>query len=499
MKNIIKKITTLLLLFVVLGLLTGVIKGKDGKMYQSRQLSNKAVGSPFESSGSTSRYALVEGIVENKTIFFDDYQFKFARPDVVEHAGKYFSIFTPGVSLVSVPFYLLGRNLGFPQIFSYLSTTSFALINVVLILRISRKLNVSILASILAGLIFLFATNSLSYALTLTQHQLSTALILSGILISLSKSSIWRNIFFGFIYGASLLVDIPNGLLLLPALIYLISKNIKIKEYKLDINFRVSFLTFGLIPMIIIFASYDFTTTGSYYRVGQLLGRVNNENKTVPEIASESKRSLNLPFNTRNQLNGYYVLTVSNERGFVFYSPVLVLSFVGVFVVYKKKKKREELSLLSSIFLMDLTVYSLFGDVYGGWAFGPRYLIPGAAILSVGVAAAIEKYNKNFLFTLMFVILLTYSVLINVMGAMTTTQVPPKVEAINLSEPIPYTYKYNWQQMNKGLNSSLFYNLFLSGKISSREYIFIYTAMVLVLIYVIYVTSYWDERRKGIK
>ena len=69
------------------------------------------VGGPFESSNSNSRYALVEAIVNNNSFFLSEKLAKFATPDLTRIGNKYISIFTPGVSLIAVPFYILGKQL----------------------------------------------------------------------------------------------------------------------------------------------------------------------------------------------------------------------------------------------------------------------------------------------------------------------------------------------------------------------------------------------------
>lgn len=87
-----------------------------------------------------------------------------------------------------------------------------------------------------------------------------------------------------------------------------------------------------------------------------------------------------------------------------------------------------------------------------------------------------------------------YSIGVNVLGAMTTTQIPPKVEAVNLPSPIPYTYEYNWELMTeKNLNSSLFYNLYLSDKLSSRDFALLYASAAFGLVMILYLASIFEN------
>src|SRR3989304_7035015 len=116
-KNI---ITLIIFIFIVL-LLGFAVKGDKGDpiYYQTEKKTN--VGSPFESTNTNSRYALVEAIADYGIFFFTDEQAKFSSPDLVLYNGKYFSIFTPGVSFVAVPFYIVGKLLAIPQLFTFFS------------------------------------------------------------------------------------------------------------------------------------------------------------------------------------------------------------------------------------------------------------------------------------------------------------------------------------------------------------------------------------------
>ena len=148
---------------------------------------------------------------------------------------------------------------------------------------------------------------------------------------------------------------------------------------------------------------------------------------------------------------------------------------------------------------MNFLIYTMFPDPTGSWAFGPRYLLPATALLMIGAGSAIDIYKKSRWFVILFFILTTYSVSINTLGATTTTQVPPKVEAVNLPNPIPYTYEYNWQLMTeKGLNSSLFYNLYANKYVSSLQYAALYAGAAILLISVICIAALFEKKKEEI-
>lgn len=487
MKKIILNTTVALISFFLLLL---IVKGDAGNpIYFQTELDTR-LGGPFETSGNNSRYALTKSLVDQKTIFFDESLAKFASPDLVEQDGKFATIFTPGVSFITAPFYYLGSILGYPQLFTYLTTTLFALLNIFLVASVARKFNVSYNLSLVSGLIFVFATSALSYANSLTQHHFSTAIILLAMLNALQKRTILNNLFFGALVGIGALVDIPNLFFLSPVGLYILTKHIDLKS-KLKIKPVFTALIAGVIPFVILFAFYNKQTTGSYTTLSQSIGRTSafaSEETKLIEKKQATGRPL-LPFNTRNQLDGLYILTVSNERGIFYYSPILTFGILGLVLAYKSKINNDLLSLLTSVILLNLTLYSMFNDPWGGWAFGPRYLIPASALLSVTAAVSLSRFNKNLVFNALFFGLLLYSILVNTLGANTTALVPPKVEAQNLSTQIPHTYEYNFQLAQKNFSSSLIFNLFANKYLDVKTYIIILGLLILISINLIYKAS----------
>lgn len=486
-------------------LLIGAIKGQKGNpiYHQTQSERDSSVGSPFESSGTSSRYALIEAIVEDRTFFFNKERARFSAPDFVEYNGKFFSIFTPGVSFLGIPFYLLGKSIGLPQSVTFLSSVLLAILNVFLVVRLALKLGATLYTALLSGFIFLFATNSFSYAHTLTQHHASVTLILLALLNVFGPRTFLKNIWLGFIIGAALLVDIPNILMIFPVIFYVILKHFRIDkindQLKFTLKLKIIGLLISLLPLIGLFVWYNHQLTGSYTKIGQAIGRSDyfepSEVREQNRLEKERKDVFHkkFPLDTRDQLSEFYILLVSNQRGWLTYSPVILIGALGIYYLYKNEKTLA-IVIISAI-LSNITLYSLFGGL-GGWAFGPRYLIPSAAILSSVLGIAVVKFKRNILFILIFTILLAYSLGVNTIGAMTTTQVPPKVEAINLPNPIPYTYEYNLQLIEKNFTSSLIYNLYLSDKLTVKTFLWGYYAIALTVIVSLYLLILLEKLQK---
>ncbi len=500
--NFIKRKTKYSNLFILMlaafFMLAFFIKGNQGKplAYQIQKDTN--VGGPFESSNSTSRYALTEAIVEHHTFFLTKEEARFASPDLVYHNGKFLSIFMPGISFIGTPFYLLGNKFGLPQLFTYFSVTLFAFIDIFLIARIVYKLGGNLYASFLAGFLFLFGTNALSYSLFYTQHATSVMFLLLCFLTAMDERTVVKNVLFGIFAGISLLLDIPNVILLVPLGLYIVSKhftaNTEDTKIQFSFNTKIIAILFGLLPFLCVTAWYNFQTTGSYTKLGQSIGRtdyqrINEKTKSTPKHVASSQV---LPFLPRNQIGGIYTLVLSDERSWLFYSPIVLLGIFGIRSLYKEKKKTGLTNVIVGTILINILLYSMFDDPWGGWAFGPRYLIPGAAMLCIGLGIAIQKYKRNIWFVILFAVTAVYSLTINTIGALTTSAIPPKVEAIHFIQPIPYTYLYNINLLKENRMSSLIYNVVFShlqGWIYSLTLAAILLLITLCLYYLALVTK----------
>jgi hypothetical protein len=485
---------------IILALLSFNVKGDvDNPLHYQTELDTKLSG-PYESSGSTSRYALTKSIVDNGSLLFDTELAKFASPDVVGINGKYTTLFTPGVSLAATPFYYVGKLLGLPQLLTYLSTTLFAALNIFLIYLVSRKFNISRALAIISGLIFGFSTSALAYSNTLTQHHFSVTLILLAILNASMKRSFLNNLTFGLIAGASALVDIPNLFMMLPIGLYIFAKNFSLnsdgEKLKLTVKTSVIALLLGVIPMFGLFGWYNYQTTGSYTKLAQSIGRTDifatDEIKEINKQAYSRQEDIAppiLPFETRMQLNGFYILLISDERGIIYYNPILIFGILGLILAVKNRINENIGILIISVALVNILLYSMFGDPWGGWSFGPRYLIPSIALFSTGIGFFLSRTLRNPFIIILFVGALIYSTVVNSLGSATTNLVPPKVEALNLAVTVPHTYLYNIQLAEQGKSGVLIYNLFLKNIINVKEYIYAYSALIIFLILSLYFTA----------
>jgi hypothetical protein len=516
-----QSIVTLLVSLVVITLMMFVVKGsvKNGKL-QFQYQDSTAIGGPFEASNSSSRYALVEAMVDQHTFFLNIDQAKFASPDVSDYRGKYLSLFTPGVSMFATPFYVIGKRIGFPQLVTYFFTLLCAVFDIFLIAKLAKKIGAGFYSSLFGGLAFVFATNALSYSLTLTQHIFSVALLITAVLNASEKRTFWRDILFGVVAGVATLVDLPNIIMLLPVGIYVIAKHFEMrveqegneKKEKFSFSLSIIGLAIGILPFAGLFLFYNHFTTGSYTKLAQTIGRTQQfrdgqtpgrtaDSASVSSMSNENDQrgesSVPSVFNTRRQLAGLDLLLLSDERGWFYYEPIVFIGIIGLFFAYSKKGQVREVAILTfGVILFTITIYSMFGDPWGGWAFGPRYLISATAFACAGIGVALQKLRRNPVLIIATALLLVYGIVVNTTGAMTTSLVPPKIEADSLANPIPHTYEYNENLLGQNFSSSLIYQTQFSQMMTSQEYAYLFMGCVSLFLLLFILASQFESKEK---
>jgi hypothetical protein len=175
----------------------------------------------------------------------------------------------------------------------------------------------------------------------------------------------------------------------------------------------------------------------------------------------------------------------------------MFLSVVGVYILYKKHGKAA--ALLISIVGVNILLYSMWGDPWGGWAFGSRYLIPSYSILSIFLSISLSGFRKRFGLLVLFLLFTYYSVAVNSLGALTTNKIPPKGEALAL-EPISgrkeyYTYLRNWEHLHNSGVKSFAWQAYLKDYLTAPQYYFVIAGSIM-LVFTGQVTYLYLKARK---
>ncbi len=487
----IEKYKTLLVFGFILAILFLTIRGISGSPDEAYFASTYWQGNgPLELSPEKGRFVLLYSLVERGTDKLNANLANFAVPDVGYFNDGFVSLFAPGVSLISIPGYIVGRYFGISQVGTYASITLFAFMNTILIYKIAEKLGANQTACLIASIVFIFATPSFPYAVSFYQHHISVFLILFSVYLLFKDVKWYRAALVWVLYGTAIIIDNPNAFLMLPIIIFLIVKIFDLKILKRSITVKFNIYTllsavFFIIPLI-LYGYYNYKAYGNPFILSGAVQSVDYiDHEGSPGFFEEDEHSdrdsenLFSLFYTRNLVNGLYIHLFSPDRGIIYYAPIMLIALISI---TRLKKLDTPIILLLSIAMVNITIYSLWGDPWGGWAFGSRYLIPSYAIFSIILSVIISQTGSK-LYVFLVCLFGVYSIGVNTLGALTTNKLPPKIQVLELerisNKEQKYTYVRNFQYLrNEGVKSYI-YNQYLSDYISAVN--FYYSLSLLIM------------------
>lgn len=457
-------------------------------------------GGPFELSPERGRFAIVYSVAEDHSFIFSLSVARFVVPDLaINPRGEYVSLFAPTVSLLVLPGYALGKYFGIAQVGTFAVISLFALLNMILIKALVVRFGGRPLAGWLAGFTFVFATPAFAYGVNLYQHHVSTFLIL----ISLYALFRWRGwvslTLVWFICGLSIAVDNPNFFFMFPIGAYALGRIVFPwrDENGVNIQFRPLYVaTFlSIVVPVILLLAYNQSVNGDPFRLSGALPGVPSIGADGRPAQSELSQSLGVEdrgigqdkniidfFGTRELLNGLFIHLMSPDRGVIWYAPTILFGIWGLIRLYGKRSGVA--SLLVSVLLANLLIYSMWADPWGGWAFGSRYLIPGYAILSIGLGLILHSWKKNVFILVVFMVVFAYSAGVNVLGALTSSANPPQVEILGLEKTTGkiqrYSYDRNWQYLHEKGSKSFIYQIAGKNIMTAPQYYGLVVGLVIL-------------------
>lgn len=520
-KHIFGKILFALFLAIVLVL---SVRGLPGNPTPENLNTTKWKDSgPFELSPERGRFALLYALVENHSFHLPPAVAQFTAPDVGYTNGSYVTIFAPSVSFLAIPGYILGKYYGAAQFGAYLFLAIFALFNVFFIRSIAIRLGAHPLAGAIAGIVFLFATPSYAYAVTMYEHHVSTFLILLAAYLLMRFKSAWSLLAIWILYAFAFTVDYPNLFLMLPIAVTAFFRSGVLKKIQRKVTLSISLpKLLSVLGVILPLAFLLWVNQQSYNNPMQLSGTIprvmevksngspllmeefyrEKLKKVVQTSTQQPTETILNFFKPRNMLNGVYILLFSPDRGVIFYTPIILLGVLGMY--FASKKSKPYLAMMLGIIGFDLVLYAMWGDPYGGWAFGARYLIPAYAILAIYIALLLTYFGRNKFFLLFFFVIFSYSIAVNTLGAVTSNSNPPKVEAESLSalsgHKESYTYERNINDLNGNLSKSYVFEAYAGNSVSAWNYYIFLTVFIEVvsaLLIVVYQNSIKNYIYKG--
>ncbi len=365
-------------------------------------------------------------LVQDNVLYIDRFIPTFPHPQLWDLSlspnGHYYPNKPPGLTFLGLPVLFATNilNISFPWdgwILILLSCcfTSFAVLMVYLMCK--NTLGMDEKVSIITSLIFAFATFAFPHSVTLYSNVFSQFFVIFSTYFLINKQQIENTIVRLFLSGMGMgfliILDYPNLLLIVPMLVYLLSSK----------NWRLIWVF--LIPVglfVIVLAWYQFVCFGSPFVTTY----------TYAVTHSDVSTGFNNPLQ-----RGLIGLLITPRRGLFLYSPILLFSLYGLVKMVQNKSERKEALLFISLFLILLVFFAL-QKYSSGWIFGSRRLTPVLPlfVLFTGKVLTLPKdevfsflpWNNarsflerhgNVVFWTVFGILLSISIGINTIGAIT--------------------------------------------------------------------------------
>lgn len=463
---------------------------------------------PFELSPERGRFALTFSMVEDQSVYFSLPVARFVTPDLGYYNHRFVSLFAPGVSVLAIPGYILGKYFGASQFGAFATTSFFALLNAILIFQIIKRTGIVRPIALFSSGIFLFATPAFSYAATLYQHHVSVFFILLGIYSVMKFKPLISLPIIWFLWASAFIVDYPNMFLFAPIGIYALSKLFiyekTAKNVFLGIKLPYIFTVISIFIPVLLFVWFNTVSYGEPLKLsGTVLTIRSIDENGVPNFGNdESVEDViiddndNQPisyFNTRNLVNGLFIHTISLDRGVLYYAPFMFLVPFAFYFLYKKDSTLANLTI--GVVVVNIILYSMWGDPWGGWAFGSRYLIPSYAMMAIALASLFDRLRLSKLMWVVALCIFLYSVTVNTLGALTSNANPPRIEAEYLSSLYKREEKYtvlrNWDNLTGAMGTKSFmYRKYFSEFIYPYEYYLSIVALIILFYTTLIVFAY---------
>jgi hypothetical protein len=431
---------------------------------------------PFETSMERGRYAQVVSVAESGNFDVNEF-YKFLKPDLAWYNGNFLSTFPVGTALLAVPLYLVGKWAGIAQVLTFASSAVFSILTAMVIFKINKKLGLGDKPAAFGSIMYGLASGAWAYSVSLSAHPISALVVACGMWLFLkleeNPQALIHYLGLGFLLSTGLFIDYPNLAIFLPLIVMAlwgrIVKLVRTSDFtELQIKgFRPLMASLaGFAILLTVFVFYNLR----YYQ--KPIAFANSYTIKFLETKGIDFESVNLTndifegrdYSKRFDLDdagvGAGILLFSHDRGLFFYFPIFLLSLGGVVILWRKNTKLAIVML--SVILVNLFFYGSYDDPWGGWSFGPRYLIASLPLLSIFGSVGYDFLNNKYGVKMRYIViaLLLFSVGIALLGALTTNAVPPSIESE--AAGLPDNFVYNWQYLHNNGTSSFVHNTFLS-------------------------------------
>jgi hypothetical protein len=321
-----------------------------------------------------SRFDLTRAIVEQGTIAID--AFHENTGDKAQRGDHWYTDKAPGLSWLAVPAYAVVHRVR-PQAVvagSYLGTVlAIALpsaLSAVLLFGIGRRIGLSAGWSAAITSAYALGTLAFPYSTIFYGHQLSAALGISA--FALVWNGRWPAVA-GALLGLAVCVDYTSAILALVITGYALAR-LGVKAGLL--------LIAGGVPMAIALGVYHAAAFGHPFALPyDFVLQQHRRQGWFMGIAAPDVHVLG-------------AILFGSYRGLFYGAPWLVAGVPGVALLHRRGFRAEALA-AGTIVLAYVLLNAGLVDWHGGWAMGPRYLIPAIPFLAVGAMGLVQAWGAR--------------------------------------------------------------------------------------------------------
>ena len=267
--------------------------------------------------------------------------------------------------------------------------------------------------SYLVTLTIALGTLFLPYSVIFFSHQLTSSLLFSAFVMVffIKEGSQPRKggylFLIGLLLGWAVISEFPAALIVLMLILYYLFAIHRNKKFW-KINSIIWPFLGGLIPITLQLV-YNKLCFGNFFSIGYS----NLNNQYFSTSMSSGIMGIHWP-----DLKVLFYMTLHPTVGLFWQSPALLLAFVGAVVLFRQRQYLAEGILAIVIICSYFVMMSGYYQWWGGYALGPRHIIPVLPYFSILLAFVPKKLHWPF------VVLALISIAQMMIGAATTVLVP---------------------------------------------------------------------------
>jgi hypothetical protein len=312
----------------------------------------------INTSNDGSHYALVSALVNNHSVCINDYIHYTGKVDYAVKDGIFYSDRLPGNAFLMIPFFAFGnllevlhlntlsQHIPIQEVTVILLPNLCGVLGALFIYLLCKEFKASFRISLLASIIYAVCTLNLQESTHVFSHATSMCLVLAAFYYLIKTPSIYHKQFLWFVFllSYSIIVELQNSLLFLPALLYIYQTK------KIDFKLKLETIKVVGLSLSIIVATISILIMYNYIAFGEITLKSNKFNPEFPEeqsfitsLSGDFVSGIDRLFT--NFLNpevwAHFELGVKNDiPGLLITSPILLFSLFG-FIIYFKKYPKE--------------------------------------------------------------------------------------------------------------------------------------------------------------